>query len=388
MFRAITTRLVVLALLQIGLTARAESLSTSKIKTDSAVIPDRKWSGEWQFEIAGEQLNHGKDEGTAAAFFLKTNFEYRFAPWLKAIAKPRLDFYSSRLQERYESDDYKSRIRLTEFVLSVNPIEQVELHAGAPSLEYLNSPMLISKRRTWPGVKAIVGQELSNHDHSVKGQFVVQHSIPTSYSLNVDRQDKEQLPTFDTQSIHLSGKHLDLVEWKAYGGHFNYSNLPSKVAYESRFGGNSVIGDEPASARFVSGYDGFFGGFEICGCASALWVQPVFEFQRITNQRAGAGLGNGEMWGVGPRMIFGDTVLDLRYRRFFIEKDATVAAYMTSFIGNTNRMGDDVEFKLNFRDKKFAIVGEWANAVPIRDNLIQQTVTSIYLGVETHYAPF
>ncbi len=81
-------------------------------------------------------------------------------------------------------------------------------------------------------------------------------------------------------------------------------------------------------------------------------------------------------------------VLLARRRDIHLEKDTTVAVYTRSMLGNTNRMGDNVEFRLDFRDMKFAVLGEWVNATPMRDNEIQKTMTSVYVGVETNYAPF
>ena len=121
---------------------------------------------------------------------------------------------------------------------------------------------------------------------------------------------------------------------------------------------------------------------------SQSWLQVVGEFQRVHNDQALAGLGNAQMWGIGPRFVFGERTFEIRYRRYFSEKDSTVAIYSRSFLGNNNRMGDNIEFKFDFRDLKFAVVGEWVNAQPIRDNDLQLTMTAFYLGVETHYAPF
>lgn len=387
MFKVITSSMVFLSLVQVGTVARAASLSTSSIKAD---LPEggKKWSGEYQFEVGGSHFSEGKDEGVAAIFFFKTAFEYHFNRWLYASVKPRIDFFSSRLQARFDNDDYRSGPRLTEAFIAAKPIAQIEARLGMIGQDYLNSPMLISKRRAFPGGELVIEQKFNFPNHQFKAEVVAQHTVPTSTSSNIERQDKEGLPLFDTQTVHISGKSFDALEYRAYGGHWQYSNLPAKVAYESRLGGNSVIGDDAAGSRFKTEFNGWYGGAEFCACVPTWSVVPVFEYQRIVNSKADAGFGNGEMWGAGPRFYFGDINLDVRYRRFFIEKDASVAFYMSSFLGNTNRMGDDVEFRLDFKAQKFAIIGEWANAVPIRDNALQHTMTAIFLGVETHYDRF
>lgn len=385
-----TSFLVVFVLIQLSHVARAESISSSSLKaSEQEEMPaGRKWSGEWNFYVGGDSFSEGKDEGAAATFMVRSKFAYRFTQWMKFEAKPRMDLYGGRVQERFETDDYKSKIGVSEFSVSVKPVQDIEARAGAIGQEFLHSPLLISGRRAFPGFKEIVGHEFASGSSTLKMEFAAQQVVPTSYSLNSERADKESLPTFNTQSLHFSGKNFDLIEWKLFGGHYNWSNLPDKVAWESGIVGNSVTGDVAPGARFRSGFDGLFGGAEICTCVSQSWLQVVGEFQRVHNDRALAGLGNAQMWGIGPRFVFGERTFEIRYRRYFAEKDATVAIYSRSFLGNTNRMGDNVEFKLDFRDLKFAVVGEWVNAQPIRDNDLQLTMTAFYLGVETHYAPF
>jgi hypothetical protein len=92
MFKAITSSMVFLSLIQISATARAQGTNTSKIKVDSGQETPHKWNGEWQLELGGDDFAEGKDEGLAAVMFFKTSFEYNFSPWLRASIKPRIDF--------------------------------------------------------------------------------------------------------------------------------------------------------------------------------------------------------------------------------------------------------------------------------------------------------
>jgi hypothetical protein len=222
----------------------------------------------------------------------------------------------------------------------------------------------------------------------VKAQLIAEQTVPTSYSLNTERKDKELLPTFNTQSVHLSGKFLTAYEWKAFAGHFNWSNMPSTVAVQSQRLGNSTNDSIGPGMAFKSRFDGYFAGGELCTCNQQGTLGFVLEYQRVLNTVAVRGFGNAQTFGLGPHFVFGERVLDVRYRRFFSERDSTVSYYMTSFLGNTNRVGDEVEAKFDFRDYGFALVGKWANALTIRDSKFQETITSFELGVETHYAPF
>lgn len=380
--------ITVLLVLILGPIALADSLSTSTIKLDNAPMIDRKWTGEWQLGTGGGGFDEGKDEGAYAVGRFDIKFNYQFAPWLKAKFHPRLDLYTSRVQARYDDDLTDSGVRLLEGYLAVQPVDFAEARAGAISQDYLNSPMLVTKKRAFPGFQEVVGSNFSNQHQEFGIHFVAEQVVPTSYTMDTEREDKEALPTFNVQSIHLDGKHFDKFEWKLWAGHYNWSNIPDKVAYWSGMEGNSSIGDTPANSQLSANFDGLFGGLEACACIADAPIQFVGEFQRVHNDRADSILADAQMWGVGPRIHFGQRTLDIRYRRYFIEKDASVAVYTPTAFGHTNRIGDNIEARLDLPDLGFAVRGAWTNALPLRDNDVQMTMTFLYLGVETNYAPF
>ena len=170
--------------------------------------------------------------------------------------------------------------------MGVIPFEFRELRGGAINQGYLNSPMLVSGRRAFPGFQAILSHDFEN----IRAELSVEQVVPTSYSMNLDREDKEETPFFQTQSLQFKGKSLKLIEWSVTGGHFGWSNIPDKVAYESSLQGNSVIGSESvAGSQFKYDFDGLFASTELCLCVEGSAVQWVAEFQRVRNTRAASG---------------------------------------------------------------------------------------------------
>ncbi len=358
--------------------------STSTLKSNEAV-PVRQFNGEWAFEIGGESYSEDKDQGTAAYLYLNFNFEYKFTSWLRAKARPHVDGYSSRLQERFETDDYKNGVKLTEAYISLQPVDFAELRGGALNQGYLNSPMLISARRSFPGFQEILIHQFAN----LRIEGSAAQVVPVSTSLNDEREDKEKLPLFQTQSIQLSGKNFSWLEWRGNVGHYSWAGMPNKVAYESEILGNSPDGGEAVpGAQFKYAFDGVFAGVDFCLCFVESPLQWTGEFQRVRNARAASGFGDAQLIGTGPRIIMGDRVLDIRYRRYFVESDVTVASYNRAMFGHSNRIGDNVQVRLDFKDAKFAIVGEWDGAQTLIDRPLQKSMTQYYIGVETHYAPF
>jgi len=359
----------------------AQSLHIKNSTEESSIRP---WTGEWNFEMGGESFSEGRDTGAAAYLYLRSKFDYRYSPWLRAHVRPRLDLFSSRIQEREESDEYESRVRLNEGYLSLSPLASVELRAGAISHEHLENSLLVSSHRAFPGVAALA-EHKGKH---FQATLMVQHLVPTSYSLNSERDSKEALPRFSTQSVHLAGDMGSNWTWRGHLGHFQWSDLPDKVAYESQSMGNRPTGAEfAAGATLASGFDGYFWGGEFCACGWAP-IQGVVEYQGLVNQRTPGAFADGEKIGLGPRWIHRNFTLDLRYFHFFLESDATVARYAPKSLGYTNRIGDGIEARLDLTKYKFAIVGDWVNARTLRSSTSQQTLTDFKIGVETHYAPF
>ncbi|HMN69105.1 MAG TPA: hypothetical protein PKC28_11245, partial [Bdellovibrionales bacterium] len=171
--------------------ARAQVTGFSSLELNEEPGRERLWKGEWKFEIGGHKFEEGKDQGAAALLYFTGKFEYSFAWWLKARVTPRVDLFTSRVQERYDNDTYSNRLRLIEGVISIQPFQEVELNAGAINQRHLDSPMLVSGQRSFPGLQQVYQRQFSAFGVELNAQQVV----PTSTSLNTEREDEEALPS-------------------------------------------------------------------------------------------------------------------------------------------------------------------------------------------------
>lgn len=341
--------------------------------------------GKWALDLGGGASSEGKDEGAFAYSFFFTEFQFQFTPWLTAKVAPYGRLYSARSQERADDDSYATRIGLSDAYLAYVPYDAIELRGGTFRQKFLGAPMVISNYRSFPGLQQIGRLEFQG----VNAELTLQQLIPTSHSLNVDRIEQEKLPMFQTQSVGLKGRAMDALDWEVKGGLYQWSNIPSKVAYESMKKGNEPTGNElPTNTKYRFGHQGWFGGFDLCYCTGEMFGFVV-EYQRAQNLKAPSNSADGQLWGLGPKINWGDYELDVRYRSYFIESDLTVAAYGRSRFGYTNRIGENLEAKLNFKKNKFAIYAELFRADPINPrNTQQRDMTEFYIGVETDYASF
>ena len=358
----------------------------NSIGTQAAPHPayKRTWKGDYQLEMGGEGFREARDEGVAAFFKIKSRFDLTFSPWLKARVEPRLVLFSSRLQSRYADDQYDSNLRAKNAYLSVRPVRHVELRAGALAQDYLENSLLVSRARAFPGLQQIASAEVVP---GLKAQLILQQAVPTSTTLNPERNGKEPLPLFQTQSIHLKGRNVLYVDYDARVGHYAYSRLPDKVAFDSAVLGNSVPnGEVAAGSRFLYGFDGFFwGGTATVGSGRLL---GEFEYQGVHNRLARADSADAQAWALGPKLYWRDQVITLKYGQHFIESDATVARYNVANLGHNNRLGQSVELRWAFTKQHFALRGEVIESRVIAPQNTQQNLSVFTLGVETDYASF
>ncbi len=369
-----------------GYAVQAQEIATSNLISP---LPDakkeRKWDGEWAFKIAGINKEEGKDEASAAALYLDLNFNYAYTEWFKARVSPRMNFFSGRSQERFDDDTLESRIWLSDAYVAFEPSEYFELRAGALNQRYQGSSMLISGLRSFPGIQEIIKWEKSD----LKARLVLQQAVPTSNSLNTERVNEEKMPSFNTQTLAIEGKNFGLLNWKVRGGLFSWGNIPAKVVFESRRLGNEGTGDLPANNVFLYDHRGWIFSGDACLCFNDKF-SLMLEFERIQNTAAPDYAADAQLWGAGPRVDFGSLILDLRYRNYFIESGATVAAYNKSRYGNTNRVGHNVEASLEFKNHGFALVAEayLAKRIFLNADQTQRDLTFFLIGVETAYADF
>lgn len=361
-------------------TERAQSiLQIDQIKPEN----NKKLNGEWNFSFGARGFEEGKDEGVASFIYLRTKLNYYLLENLHIHAAPRLDLYSSRLQARYEDDYYDNKIRLMNAYILYAPVEQVDLKLGAHSQELLEAPIVISRRRVFPGAQEIFRWNFP----AMRLEILAQQLVPTSSSLNTERGEKEKLPGFFTESLSLKNSKLsDEVQWKVRGGHFRWQNLPSRTAFDSTLLGNTTFGETAANSRFAHAFEGWFAGFEGCFCKYSL--QLVGEFDRLQNTLAPANAADGQMIGVGPRLVTKNIDYDLRVRSFFVESDATIAFHNAATFGGTNRIGEQYKVAMDLKKLGFFVEAWFNQSRAINANSVQKTQNEYYLGLESHYVAF
>lgn len=359
------------------------AVEKSTLRVGSPDDFQKRIQGAWQSEMGFEGSDQGKDEGFAAHFGLRLQGDLKLSPMFAMRAIPAVDFYSSRLQRRNESDDYQSTLSFDDFYLQFMPEPWFEIRGGALSQRFLDMPLMVSRSRAFPGGMAAVHLDFAK---TFKADVVAQEVIPTSRSLNSERASREPIPEFQTYSLHLN--YVPDPDWTfgGWGGHYAWKNLPSKVAYASQLIGNLASTGDPASARFQYGFNGVFGGLRGCYCAKP--YQMEIGLTAFKNLDAPDFRSYAQMIEASPSIDRKFWNFRFTYAYFFNASDSTPAYYNPARYGNNNRVGQSFESKFEFKRYQFAIVGQYVDAGTINFDANQQRLTSMLLGVETDYVAF
>lgn len=364
--------------------ARAELTNEIKAKLEPRTEAG-SWHGDWKFEIGGQTMDEGNDESTVAFIGARARVNYNATSWLRVKALPLVEAAGGRIQERFDDTEAGgSRFGVREAYVGLRPVEFFELRAGAIYQNFLEAPQVVSDRRTFIGAQEIASHKFNNF---IGGSIVLQQLIPTSVSFNSERAEKEKMPSFHTQSLHVDGQPWDWFSWSGRAGHFAWSELPRKVAAQSQIDGNTVAGELTPDSRFLYGFDGYFWGAKLTFLEPGS-LQPILEYSGATNTMAPTANRDAEIIGLGAKWAFDSVELKAMFKHYFSEPDISPAYYASSNFGRNNRIGDGVTVEAELRKLKLTVRGEWNQARTINSSSTQDTWNFFRLSLESAYASF
>lgn len=340
----------------------------------------------WSLTSGFESRTEGKDEGFASLLRAKASFIFPFTKSFKLEAEPYVEFYSSRVQQRFDDDSYQDRFGLSYAHLGLTPLEGLEIRGGAISQSHISNSQLISGYRSFPGGFAEYSRTLTQGlQVGLRGQYVV----PTSSSLNTERESKEELPLFQTQSVFLNFNDEKDISARVQMGRFQWSDLPAKIAFDSTRAGNTTSGDGSfgPESKLRYEYAGWFGSFD--GAYTFFNdLKAGARFKRFQNQKAPANLADSQWMSLYGSYPLGNYGFEFEIGSFFSEGDSSISRYASSGKGNTNRKGEEVSAKLDLKKYQFFLSAVYTKANLINSNSYQDNMTNLQFMVETYAFQF
>lgn len=352
--------------------------SREKRKNEQAPRPGHR-DVQWNLEFGSEFEAEGRDESLAIVTGLGMELRFEFTQNLRLVLAPNARFYSARSQERFDSDNFEDRINLREAFLQYQPLPVLNIKAGSISQGSIDQPQLLSNHRSFPAILI----QAEGGSESLTASAFLQESVPTSYSYNAQREDKEALPGL--RSLRASLTSVPLTDWQMElaVGRLSWRNLPSKVAFNSQKLGNSPFGEFAPGSRFVTGFETDFLGAEVNYCLECRYGVSG-SYSRAHNSQAPGDSADAQLMGVAVHYRMPTLITSLAVDDFFSESDVTPAVYASSSFGNTNRRGQRLRLEFEVPSKDIKIKTEWVKANVIAGTPFQSDLNYVYLGVETH----
>ncbi len=368
--------IILLLMFRSSFTAAADS--ALKINKTMA---SKKYELKWNTSLTNNHYDSETDSSNLINATIGLQGTGNLTSYLSIYGDMNLQWTSGRNQSWYGSSKNKSGIKFNEIVVRLRPstFVDLELAAGAPSLAYINSPILISGT-PFPGVK---GSALFPIGSLANVKLMSLYSIPSSDSLDSDRTEKEAEPTFIAHTVEVESTILDALNIKTYGTSFQYKNLPSLVAKESILLGNSITAISESSFMFEYQFKGLLLGVE--SDINIFGHELKVGFQRLENKEAPTGKNRGELAFIESNLVFGYTTITPRVEKFFNESDSGPGYYNSSSYGHNNREGNAVALTTTFGNN-FSIKTRYSESTIINvNNTSSSDDQQIFIALETMY---
>lgn len=338
---------------------------------------------DWNLEFAGEFEGQGRDESLAVVTGLGLDMNFQFSKSLSLILAPTARFYSARSQQRFDSDSFEDRIYLREGYMNLQPLDgehfKLGLRAGSISQKLVDQPQLLSSSRSFPAVALVT----SYTGGPVTVGLEAEEAVPTSYTYNALREDKEPLPGLRATRASLSAELLGDMKLSLAVGQMSWRNLPARVAFNSQKLGNTPQGELAPTSRFRTGFNTGFVGAQLDYCLDCK-IGGTLQGRRARNSSAPDDSADSQMIGIAGHYRTRSLITSIAIDSFFAESDVSPAAYTPSSMGNTNRAGNRLRLEFEIPSMEMTVMTQFVQARTLAPTPYQSDFNSLYLGVETH----
>ena len=277
----------------------------------------------------------------------------------------------------------QNSVALSEALLRFDPAPFMTIAAGAKNMSTPEIPNFIFDS-TFPAVV----ERGSFETQWVRTTLVLQQAIPTSQAMLDQKSDSSAVPFFEQESLSATWIGSDPISATVEASHFSFSGLPSAVAQESRFGGNTVTGLGPTGAQFAYGFNGFTVGARF-RLMTEKRVSAELSVEGMKNFQAPDGQNEGYFARLSvPVRLSQDLTFSPQVASFLTESDVVPGAYNSQVFGHGNRRGFSVGGELSMHGSGLTLLAEWVQANAFQANPYQGNLGFIQVALRKSYAIF
>jgi|GEM_PF-2256323 len=325
--------------------------------------------------LSGFSFNEGPDNANVASFLLRPTYWFQPSNDFSLRVGAWAFLNTGRIQDRFILPNQSSNLLLREMVASYQPNENFNFQLGSLDMDDLKNPFLFF-RRSFPGFDASYSLEKKRWSLGLGGRY----TIPTSFSLEFDRNLSEELPTFAIGGIQGHVDISDSITAKAKVDYFQFDNLPTIAAYSSQFHGNQAVGGR-GSARFLYEYRGWAQNYNLNVKVDSKWSANL---DLLSVDNLGAPENRSRSQALATSVTFENDKFSLTPRAsyFYMESDASPAFYSASYLGHANRVGMHYSLKANLKKWGMKVYGDFVQGKLLSESINQNDLQYVEIGVE------
>lgn len=342
---------------------------------NSSEVKGTKLDYQLNFSTKTAGYYEGEDEASLVLFGFQPILNFKFNENFNINADVFMNLNSSRVQTRF-INQWEQTFFLNELAINYSPVEVLKLTVGAINQSHLESPYLVTAL-SFPGAMATLQFQANDLQFGYKGQRL----IPTSQSQDSDRTEKEELPIFTTQGIFANYKPSDRFNLSGQINYFQYSQLPSVVAFQSQRLGNDAIGVEIGDSRFVNEFSGFAQSLTANFQYNDLVEQRLY-YSFVENENTSDGDNRAQI--LEAALTFKASSIDIipSIATFYSEPNVAPAFYNTMLFGNNNREGFKYGLRTRLKNYNLEIEASYIDAKVINETVFQDDLSSLQLVME------
>lgn len=344
--------------------------------------PNILYWGQWNTGIGANSYADLVDSEVSAQARLNVRSGAVLTNWLNLNSNISLVGRSGFSQNRFGTDSMGSGININEALVTTHYHDNLILDAGIIDQGFIGSPLLVSSR-PFPGLR----QSAKIGSRRFSAQLTAQQAVPTSRSLDSRRRsEKESTPLFFTQSLSTSYHPNSMQGITLSATRFEFQNLATIVADESRALGNTVPHSSAAQSQFLFDYKGMLYSLR-AKTPLTTFFHLDGQLQLLENSSAPRGLNRGFSAELAASYHFSNHKLRASFMNFFNEADSSPAYYNSSALGHNNIKGNSYALSFHY-GRLFAVNVRYTQSDVIRPNLVNTARENIQFSLETFYIDF
>lgn len=220
---------------------------------------------------------------------------------------------------------------------------------------------------------------------SLRGELFGSQTVPASDTAEVKTSENGINTTLDLAGFSLSTNPKDKGAFTAKfsATAFEFKDLTSSAATDSRYFGNSVVDLGPV-AKFKYNFKGYETAASMKAKFSDTWTSEAMGSYMI-NQSAPEGLNKGFKYSINVTKEYRQVKYTPLFGYFYNEPDTVPAVYASWNMANANRFGRYFGFNAELLKSKSKIMARWYQANEIEDKSYMADRNIVTLSAEITY---